>query len=296
MFSTCSMTSSKKQWVFFSCHILRINLNKNRKKLLWRFYSVTFFTRLQTLFKRENRIAASQNQNWIILYFANPKYLCMMTVPAWTNAKYWSFLWVLQTSLLDLWRAAGSGWLSPLSKCSPLLPAGRAGRATLGTAAVGFACTEQRSVSATLAAPPFCIVKCAIVWTLTTILPQSLDHCTSRYTWHYTSLCTSNCNRAGERQLSVCVSEDQVGPDRKKLEDVLLWWWHARWGPWTGRPPPQHFTSQLSLSLRATSPPGPSTWRARGSTWTSRRTRGEGSSRSLRCPLTDERKAMNEMK
>ena len=43
----------KKQWVFFSCHFLRINLNKYRKKnRLWRFYSVTFFTRLQTSFKK----------------------------------------------------------------------------------------------------------------------------------------------------------------------------------------------------------------------------------------------------
>ena len=43
------ITNSKKR-ILFICHFLRINLNKNRKKLLWRFYSVTFFTRLRLLF------------------------------------------------------------------------------------------------------------------------------------------------------------------------------------------------------------------------------------------------------
>ena len=44
------ITNSKKR-ILFICHFLRINLNKNRKKLLWRFYTVTFFTRLLLLFK-----------------------------------------------------------------------------------------------------------------------------------------------------------------------------------------------------------------------------------------------------
>ena len=47
---------------------------------------------------------------------------------------------------------------------------------------------------------------------------------------------------------------------------------------------------------RVTWPPELSTSRVRGSTWTPRRTRGEGSLRSLRCHQTEERETMNEMK